>query len=131
VRLWCLSTRACAAPMHFGLQEFLFCTWICLCCTCVFCLQEQCAAPVHVCLQKLMCCTCMGVSVFKSLCCTFAYLSTRAYVLHLHGLVCLQEPVLRLSVSVCKSFVLHLDVSIYKSLCSTCQSLSTRALSCT
>ncbi len=135
----CLSTMILCALVvsvykslcctYARLQELLFCTWTSLssraCAALVFvCLQENCAAPGRVCLQEPVLHMC---------------LSTRAYVLYLHGRVylqaracaalvrlclqelcaapwhvCLQEPVFHLSVSVYKSFVLNLDMSAYK-----------------
>ncbi len=59
-------------------------------------------------------CTASLLSVCKSLCCTWACLFTRAFVLHL---ACLSTGYLCCTwdVSVYKNFVLHLDVSAYKS----------------
>jgi hypothetical protein len=61
----------------------------------------DCAAPGHICLQELL--YAPGVSVYKSLCCTYGCPSTRA-------------------------FVLNLAVSVFKSLSYICACLSTRDL---
>ncbi len=74
-----------------------------LCCTWTVSLHKP-AAPGNVCLQELLCA--LGVSIHKSLCCTCACPSTRA-------------------------FVLHLDVSVYNVLFCTCACLSTIDLFCT
>ncbi len=84
------------------------CLWTCVCS------MAACAAPERVCLQEPVLHRC--VSVYKSLCCTGACLSTRACATPVR--VCLQEP------------VLHLCLSVYKNLCRTGACLSTRALRC-
>jgi hypothetical protein len=68
LHLYCLFTRACAAP-GVCLQELLRCNW------CV-CLQKLCVAPRYDCLNA------------RALCCTWTCLSTRACAAPMR--VCLQ-----------------------------------------
>ncbi len=87
---------ACAAPV-LSVYKSLCCTWTCLSPRAFvlvlhqgFCLQELCTSPGRVCLQEL--CAAPGrVSVYKSLCCTCANLSTIQELCDAPGRVCLQE----------------------------------------
>ncbi len=97
----CLSTKACAALMRVRLLELLCCTWTCLStravlhlCVCVY--TSFCAAPGRVYLQESVLSVYksfvlhLDLSVYKSLCCTCVWLSTRE-LCAAPGRVCQQE----------------------------------------
>jgi hypothetical protein len=105
VRLGCLSTRACDAPMHARLQEL-------------------CAAPGRVCLQEPALNLCVLSS--RALFCTWTCLSTRVCAAPVRvyleeicaapGRACLQEPVLQL----CIYIYMHICLQEHSPLC-TCR----------
>ena len=98
----------------------LWCTW-------TVCLQKP-ALHRDVSVYKSFCVHLRCLSNIWSLCCTYACLSTRAFVCT-WGVFRLYRACAALSL-VRLYFVQHLEVSVFKSLCCICAFLSTRALFC-